>query len=148
MCQSLVILMLRNKSQTDMAKKDNNYLVSVTKDGKVVDLQFSKDLINMHAIRLKHTVEKGTEGCIFEALHLPSSDNKEKEDTEPQVQKFSRNGNPPNRVKCVETGFVYESVAVCSRAMSIPEKSIRESIRRGVVAYGYRFVLLPPLQKF
>jgi len=130
-----------------MKEKRNNYLVSAICNGKVVDLQYSHDLVDLRAIQLRHTHERKLDGCEFEVITLDGflvTDTKETENP----RRLSRNGNPPNRVKCLETGLVYDTVSSCSRTMQIPERNIYESVRRGVRAYGYHFILVPPLQKF
>lgn len=126
-------------------KKENNYMVVVTRGEKVIDLLYSHNLSDMQAIRLMHRVEHGHHDCKFETVSLAGYVVRE-EVNEPQLP-LSRNGNPPNRVKCIDTGYVYDSVKDCARILKIPENSIRQSIRFGKIAYGHRFVMIPPMQK-
>lgn len=127
-------------------KKENNYMVVVTRGEKVIDLLYSHNLSDMQAIRLMHRVEHGHHDCQFEIVSLEGYVEREAVKSPPPP--LSRNGNPPNRVKCIDTGYVYDSVKDCARIMKIPEKSIYQSIREGKIAYGHRFVMMPPLEKY
>lgn len=127
-----------------MVKKVNNYLISVVRNGKVVDLHYSDNLSDLRAIKLHETVERGHKDSDFNIYPLCGYNIDVKEEG---VSGLSRNGNPPNRVKCIETGVVYDSVTACSRLTGIPEVSLRKSIRSGVLAYGYHFILIPPIRK-
>lgn len=120
--------------------KANRYLIAVTLNDTVVALEYSADLSDLRAIKLKYTKEKGLAGCEFSIIVLPRYENEEKK----IPRKLSRNGKPQNRVLCKDTGDVYKSVTMCSAMTGIPEKSIYESVRRGVRAYGHWFELLPP----
>lgn len=122
--------------------KTNKYLVAVTLGDTVVALEYSVDLSDLRAIKLKYTKEKGLAGCEFSIIVLPRN---EKDSKEPP-RKLSRNGKPQNRVLCKDTGEIYKSVTACSMVTGIPEKSIYESVRRGVRAYGHWFDLLPPAE--
>lgn len=113
----------------------NNYMIVVTAGGKVTDLHWSKDLVELNTIRMMHpesdveVVSVVADGSTQEVLK--SSNGKA----------YSRNGKPfANKVRCVETGDVYWSVADCSKKTGIPPVSIYKSIRTGNLAFGKHFV--------
>lgn len=125
--------------------KRNNYLVSVVKDGKVTGLYWSESLVDLKTIKMLH--KNGEVGVMDMKGYRP------KESVPVEVPKFvrkqlSKNGKPfGNRVRCIETGKIYESVADASRQLGIPRINIYMAFRRGIAAYGYHFELLPPLKR-
>ncbi len=111
-----------------------NYLISVSNGGKVVDLSWSKDLVELLTIKMLHP------GSEIEVMK--TSDFCKEEIVIPAIpaMPFYRNGKPfANKVRCVETGNVFDSVMDCYRKMGINPVSIYKSIRTGNLAAGYHF---------
>jgi len=112
----------------------DDWLVSVVKDGKVVDLQLSKGLLNLDTIKAVHG------DCDMELFKIAQ---RKEEDDVPCIdltdiqEVVAREGKSP--VKCIENGVVYDSVKDASRRLGIPCVNIYASIRRGIKAYGFSF---------
>ena len=119
---------------------ENNYLISVTQDGKVVELYYSSDLRELSAIRAMH------QGCYVESMKLKEPAVKLPEYvSEGKRNRLSRNGKPwANRVQCVETGEIWPSVVDCSKATGVALHAIYKSIHKGYNASGCHFSLIPP----
>ena len=108
----------------------DNWLVSIIKNGKVVELYFSDDLRDLDTIRAMHSdcdVEFGPIEC---GIQLP--------ETFQRVNEVRRKLG--RRVMCKETHEVYLSVKECSNRTGIPAKSIYESIRLHISAKGKNFI--------
>lgn len=120
--------------------KEDNYLISIVCKGKIVELYYSHDLCELGALKAMH------KDCDVEVLKI-----KEPDIPKPAFKptgKLTRNGKPwANRVQCVETGLVYDSVVECSKKTGIPIWSLYKSVHKGYMASGYHFSLLPPDEK-
>lgn len=105
----------------------DDWLVSVEKDGKIVELYFSENLHDIDTIRAIH------KGCYIEGVQIAESssikEEKKNDDTKPLLK----------RVRCVETGRVYNSVMDCCKALAIPRWNIYKAIHRGIAAGGLHF---------
>ncbi len=125
--------------------KKNNYLISAEKDGKVTGLYWSEDLVELSAIKTIHKDSNVysmdmTNYKMIEAVPLTKNEIVKK--------KFTKNGKPfANKVKCIETGVIYDSVPEASRQLGIPRINIYMAVRRNIAAYGLHFELLPPPSK-
>lgn len=108
----------------------DDWLVSVCKDNKIVEIYFSKDLREMDAISAIHR------GCVFQAVKLSTNDECKKEEDIPSVEKGK---NLSKRVRCIETGDVYLSSLDCAEALGIPRWNIYKSIQRGIATRGLHF---------
>lgn len=125
--------------------KKNNYLVSVANDGKVTGLYWSESLVELNTIKRLH---KSEDVGIMDMRGYFVEDSEAIKKIITKVS-FTKNGKPyANRVRCVETGVIYDSVEDASSRLGIPKSSIDASIYRHIAAYGYHFEQLPPIQKF
>ena len=117
----------------------DDWLVGIVKDGKVVELYFSRELNDLQAIRTMH------KGCGVETLRI--ADNKAPERAEyvgkEKKRKDRRSGKPwAYRLQCVETGETWSSVVECSKATGIPSWAVYKSIHYGYNAFGKHFITL------
>lgn len=121
----------------------DDWLVSVVKDGKVVDLYFSHDLSDTRAIKALHP------GCSLEAgrvkeeekplpVFVPEGKGKKKRTSSRERKSWAC------FVRCVETEATWPTVVECSKATGIPTWAIYKSIHKDYVANGFRFELIPP----
>ena len=121
--------------------KYNNYLVSVSRNSKVINLYYSEDLSDLNAIKAMH---RDCDVDVFRLRNKPMVRPPKEEKTETFI---SRNGKPfANRVKCIENDIVYSSVAEVSKRLNIPTWAIYHAIRRNIAAYGYHFVFVPQIK--
>lgn len=49
--------------------------------------------------------------------------------------------NPPNRVRCIETGRIYRSYKEAGKAVFVSRSGIYKSVKFGIAANGYHFEL-------
>ena len=111
--------------------------MSVTKDGKVVDLYFSKNLDDLRTIKALHP------GCETEAVKVRCSVPVEPAPTLPKEDEERKLGKwQSRRVRCVETGEEFESAADCSEKLSIQKWNIYKAILRCTTARGMHFEYL------
>ena len=100
----------------------DKWLVSVSKNGKVIHLYMSDGLRDLRAIRAIHN------GLVVETVHVSGFVPDEEESMDGvHVQKSCK-------VRCIETGIVYRSVSFCSKATGIPKWNIYKAIQRGIAA--------------
>ena len=107
----------------------DDYLVSVVKDGKVVDLFFSANLSETDALRAIYR------GCSIDAFKMPYRLGL----SESQTLTMAGDRTLRRIVRCVETSVVYRSVRECASVLGIPVKSIYLSIGTGCAASGLHF---------
>ena len=112
---------------------EKKYLLSVHRGGKVVKLFYAA--AKAAAAELKERYKD----CEVEIKTLAGF-----LDAHRQPDRLVRNGKPANRVACIETGEVYESMKECARMTGIPLGNIYKAIERGQAASGYHFKMLPP----
>lgn len=108
----------------------DDWLVSVVKGEKVVELYLSNELRDASVIRALHP------GCELEAMRIghgllsnPIPDEGGGEEIRLETK----------RVRCVETREVYPSALVCGEKLGIPRWNIYKSIQRGITAGGLHF---------
>lgn len=107
----------------------DDWLVSVIKNGKVLDLYLSEDLCDLNTIRAMH------KGCDVEAMHIAVNihDNKNKKtfkETKVMI---------PKRVRCIETNETFASVSECSNAVGVSRWSIYKAVRNGFCVDGKHY---------
>lgn len=104
----------------------DDWLVSVVKDGKVVDLYYSEGLRDLSAIRVLHR------DCEIETMLLRR--NVRPTDDDSLVER------PLSRpVRCIETGYVYISAAACAKALGVPRCNVYKAIQRGLAIRGCHY---------
>ena len=104
----------------------DDWLVSVEKDNKIIELYYSEELHDIDTIRAIHR------GCKVEAVQIAVGvrvKNKKKCDTK----------LPTKRVRCIETGDEYLSSLDCADTLGIPRWNIYKSIQRGIATRGLHF---------
>ena len=105
----------------------DDWLVSVEKDNKIVELYFSENLHDIDTIRAIH------KGCRIKSVQIAESSNTKDEKKHDDVKSLSK------RVRCAETGVIYLSTSDCSNALGIPRWNIYKAIQRGIAAGGLHF---------
>ena len=100
----------------------DEWLVSVVKEGKVVDLYYSEGLRDIGTIRAIH------KDCEIETMLLRTQ-SKPIKVAEEDDTKFIRWQSRP--VRCVETGELYLSVAECAFALGVGRNNVYKAIQRG-----------------
>lgn len=112
----------------------DDWLVSVEKDGKIVELYYSENLHDIDTIRAIH------KGCRIESMQVAENVSTKIENAKTKIDKKKYDmRNMSKRVRCVETGNVYDSVLDCSNALGIPRCSVYKAIYRGIAASGLHF---------
>lgn len=108
----------------------DEWLVSVVKEGKVVELYFSDELEDLDTIRAMH------KGCVVESIRIARRVNAVKVKDVSVSQGVKRRSK---RIRCIENGIIYESSAECAKILGIHRDNIYKSISRGITAGGYHF---------
>lgn len=109
----------------------DDWLVSVVRDDKVVELYYSEELQDMQTIRALH------KGCKIEAARI--GDVKIGMASDGDVMQKLGSIAVSRRVRCVETGKVYLSAAECSADVRIKRWNIYKAIQNGIAARGLHF---------
>ena len=101
----------------------NNWLVSVEKNGKVVELYYSKNLNDFGAIRAIHP------GCNVVASRM---NNMQQEDKGVKEQ-IEPTKSTTRRVRCLDTGEIFNSVTDCAESLNVSRWNVYKAIHRGTV---------------
>lgn len=121
--------------------KTHNFLVSVVKDGKVTGLYWSEALVELNTIKRIHHSED------VSVMDMQSYVTRKTEEVQNIRRKISKNGKPfANRVRCIETGVIYNSVSDACHKLGIPRVNIYKAIRMNAPTAGYHFEFLPPFE--
>lgn len=121
--------------------KKHNFLVSVVKDGKVTGLYWSEALVELNTIKRIHHSDD------VSVMDMQSYVTRKTEEVQNIRRKISKNGKPyANRVRCIETGVIYNSVSDACHKLGIPRVNIYKAIRMSAPTAGYHFEFLPPFE--
>lgn len=107
----------------------DDWLVSVVKGDKVVELYYSESLQDIGAIRAMH------KDCEIEPIWIGGD--RKKSTAQDGIKKKTR--WQTRRIKCEETGEIYESAAECAKANGVSRVNIYKAIQRGIAAGGKHF---------
>ena len=110
----------------------DDWLVSIEKNGKVVELYFSKGLIDLDTIRALH------KGCDVNAVRIMTRDKSVCEE-KCQNKKDKNRKWQIRSVTCIETGQTWNSAADCSKSIGVPRSNVYKAIQRGITAGGFHF---------
>ena len=105
----------------------DDWLVSVEKDNKIVELYYSEELHDIDTIRAIHR------GCNVEAVQIAVSTSARNKKSKCDTKLLSK------RVRCIETGDIYPSSLDCADALGISRWNIYKSIQRGIATRGLHF---------
>lgn len=106
----------------------DDWLVSVVKDKKVIDLYFSDGLRDIATIRALH------KDCEIETMLLRKNSQPDNNDDD---NKFVRWQSRP--VRCIETGEVFSSAAACAMALGVGRCNVYKAIQRGLAVRGNHY---------
>lgn len=111
-------------------------LIAFTRDGKVIDLV---EYTGLRDVLLESASHIRRHGCKTE-VYIMSSEFVLLEDRDKRVPRAPHpNGKRDNKVRCVETGEIFGSVAECSQATGLPVQNIYKSIIRQGTTNGRHF---------
>lgn len=111
----------------------DDWLVSVCKNGKVIELYYSYELKDIDTIRALHP------GCLVETMCVYKSEKQNVQDVGVVIPKQRY---VTKRVKCVETGEEYKSVSSCSSEIGESRWTVYKAVQVGYEINGkhYKYI--------
>lgn len=132
--KTIYLWITKAKAKKCVKEQDSpmNFLLSVTKNGKVVELKTCEFVDEAYKYRKKMEAK----GYVVEQSQVRPI----KRDLPPlPVNKANHGKGWTIPVQCIETGETFKSVAECSRKMNISRTVIYASALNGYAAGGYHF---------
>lgn len=108
---------------------DVNYLLAVSKAGKVIKKYF------VHTLSLIAAIRKKFPGCEVEAFDVSEYGMSFKD-----TPTIIADGEYYYKVRCEETGEVWQSTKECAKAIGVPYKTLNSAINRYSVLRGRHYV--------
>lgn len=140
---------------TKYTKMKKTYLISIFENGKNTKSYFSESLCELASIKASN---QGCEINVFDvcecktltweqARQIASSAIEESTAMKPASIRKSKKKKRKStakgwqrKIRCVETGIVYDSISDCSKALGISHKVLWNAINSGKPRFGYHFV--------